>query len=85
MAAITRTSTGMVPGAAEPLHLALLQDAQELGLQVDAEAADLVEEQGAAVGQLEPAELARVGARERPLLVTEQLGLEQRRREWRPR
>ena len=64
-------------GAAEPLDLALLERAQQLGLEVDAQAADLVEEERAAVGQLELAELARVGAGEGALLVAEQLGLEQ--------
>ncbi len=64
-------------GAAEALDLALLQRAQELGLEVDAQAAHLVEEQRAAVGQLELAGLARVGAGEGALLVAEQLRLEQ--------
>jgi hypothetical protein len=64
-------------GAPEPFHLALLQRAQELGLEVHAQAPHLVEEQGAAVGQLELAELARVRAGEGALLVAEQLGLEE--------
>ena len=38
---------------AEPLERAFLQHAQELGLQVEREIADLVEKQRAAVGQLE--------------------------------
>ena len=37
---------------------------------------DLVQEQRAALGQLEPAELALIRAGERPLLVAEQLGLD---------
>src|SRR5258705_8877197 len=68
-------------GAAEPLDLPLLQGAEELRLQVDAQAADLVEEEGSSVGQLELAQLARVGAGEGALLVSEQLGLEQRVRD----
>ena len=77
MAAITRTSTWMVRVPAEPLDLALLERAQQLGLEIDPQAADLVEEERAAVGQLELAGLARVGAGEGALLVAEQLGLEQ--------
>src|SRR5262245_44767089 len=63
---------------AEPLDLALLQDAQELRLQVEAQGADLVEEQRAAVGELEAAELLGVRAGEGALLVAEQLRLDQR-------
>jgi hypothetical protein len=47
------------PVAADGLEGALLQDAQELGLGVDGELADLVEEEGAAVGHLEPAGCGR--------------------------
>ena len=65
------------PRAAEPLELVLLQDAQDLGLRVGAHVADFVEEQRAAVGLLEAADALLVGAGERALLVTEQLGLEQ--------
>ena len=54
-----RTSTRMVSRAAQPLELALLQHAQELRLGHRREVADLVEEQRAAVGQLEAALLAR--------------------------
>ena len=64
--------------AADALELLLLQHAQQLELQAGRHVADLVEEQGAAVGQLEPAELALDGAGEGALLVAEQLGLEQR-------
>src|SRR5204862_2480674 len=51
---------------------------QELGLQAERQLADLVEEQGALVGELEAAELLLGGAGERALLVTEQLALDQR-------
>src|SRR4029078_3005184 len=64
--------------AADALELALLDRAQELDLHLDRDLADLVEEQRAAVGELEPAGLARRRAGERALLVAEQLGLHQR-------
>ncbi len=73
------------PRAAKALELALLQDAQQLGLHFHRDVADLVEEQRAAVRQLEPARPARDRARERALLVSEQLALEQARRAGRPR
>ena len=55
----------------------LLQHAQDLRLRVRAHVADLVEEQGPAVGLLEPADPLLVGAGERALLVSEQLRFEQ--------
>ena len=58
VAAITRTSTLIVCVAADALELALLEDAQQLGLDRRRDLADLVEEQRAAVGELEPAVLA---------------------------
>ena len=63
--------------AAQPLDLSLLEGAQQLGLEIDAQRAHLVQEQGAAVGQLELAHLACVGPRKRALLVPEQLGFEE--------
>ena len=54
-----------------------LQHAQQPGLGLERHVADLVEEQGAALGLLEPPDLARIGAGERALLVTEQLALDQ--------
>ena len=63
--------------AADALEAALLEHAQQLGLQLGLELADLVEEERAAVGQLEPAALALGRAGERALLVAEQLALEQ--------
>ncbi len=65
--------------AAEAAELALLQDAQQLGLRVERQVADLVEEERAAVGQLEHAGALRVGAGERAALVTEELALERAR------
>ena len=57
---------------------ALLEHAQELGLQAERQLADLVEEQRAAVGHLEAAGLLLGRAGERALLVAEQLALDQR-------
>ena len=65
------------PGAAEPLELAFLQDAQELRLRREAHLADLVEEQHAAGRQLDLARLGLLRAGERAALVAEQLRLEQ--------
>ena len=45
--------------AADALELALLQHAQELHLHLDRDLADLVEEERAAVGELEAPRLAR--------------------------
>src|SRR5262249_9313336 len=66
------------PRAAEPFELALLQHPQQLRLNLERQIADLVEEQRAAVGELEASDLAGVGAGERALVVAEQLALEQR-------
>ena len=69
--------------AAEPLELPILQQAKKLGLQRQAELADLVEKQRPLVGELDPAGFAGGGARKGALLVPEQLafqqGLRQRR------
>src|SRR5712692_2569978 len=66
------------PHAAHPLHLALLEHAEQARLEIEAQGADLVEEDGTAVSQLELAELARVGAGEGAALVAEQLRFDQR-------
>ena len=78
VAAITRTSTDLLGAAAEPAEAALLQHAQQLDLRRRRHLADLVEEQRAAVGQLEAALPAIGGAGEGALLVAEDLALEQR-------
>ena len=67
---------------AERLDLALLQHAQQLGLQADAHRADLVEKDRPAVGQRELAFLRAGGVRERPADVAEELGFQQASREW---
>ena len=61
---------------ADPLHLALLQHAQQLGLQAQGHFGDFVEQDGAAVGQLELAGLRGDGAGEGALLVAEQGGFQ---------
>src|SRR4030095_3620207 len=66
-----------VTSPAHPPEDPLLEDAEELRLAVERHLADLVEEQGAPVGQLHQALLRRLGVGERALLVAEQLALEQ--------
>ena len=63
--------------AAEALKLALLKHAQQLRLELERDFTDLVEKNGAAVGQLEAANALRDGAGERTLLVAKKLTLEQ--------
>ena len=63
--------------ATDALYLLILEYAQELGLQAEVELADLVEEDRAAVGLLELADLAGVRAGERAFLVSEELALHQ--------
>src|SRR5690606_40975428 len=64
-------------GAADPLEYALLKDAQQLDLHVEAHVPDLVEEQCAAVRELEASGARADGAGERTFLMAEQLGFEQ--------
>ena len=59
------------------MKLALLQNAQELGLRSGVQIADFIEEDGAAIGQLELALARGDGAGECALLVAEQLAFEQ--------
>ena len=77
MAAISRNCGADRPRAADPFDLAFLDRAQQLGLQVRLEVADLVEEQRAAVGQLELADALLDRAGERALFVAEQRALDQ--------
>ena len=63
---------------AQPPERPLLQHAQQLHLRGRLHLGDLVEEERAAVRQLEHAGPAVVRAGERPLLMTEDLALEQR-------
>ena len=69
------------PGPADPVDLPLLDGAKQLRLQAHVHLADLVEQQRAAVGLLEPADPAGHGAGKGALLVAEQLGLQQRFRD----
>src|SRR5690606_15169169 len=62
-------------GAADAGDLAVLERAQQLGLEPEVELADLVEEDGPAVGLLELADVAAVRTGERALLVAEELAL----------
>ena len=67
--------------AADARELAGLQHAQHLRLRGQRHVADLVEEDRAAIGDLEQAALLRDRAGERTALVTEQLALDQLGRE----
>src|SRR5439155_17571771 len=71
------------PGATDTLELLLLEDPEELRLEVERDLADLVEEERAAMGHLEAADLLRDGPGERAPLVTEELTLEEPRRDGR--
>src|SRR5215472_9937612 len=68
---------------AQPAHLARFQDSQELGLELQRELSDLVQEDGATLGLLEDPEALLVRSGEGASLVTEQLGLEKVRRKGR--
>ncbi len=63
--------------AANTLELLLLEHAQELRLRLERELADLVEEDAAAVGELEPPAPLLGRAGEGALLVAEELALDQ--------
>src|SRR5262249_36743031 len=64
--------------AAEPHHLAALDDAQELRLRVERQLADLVEEDAASMRGLEEPRSRDDGAAEGASLVAEQLAFEDR-------
>jgi hypothetical protein len=77
VAEITRTRHANNLLAAHAVEFAFLQHAQQLGLRCAVQIAHFVQENRAAVGQLELA-AARAGrAGERALLVPEQFGFEQ--------
>ena len=77
VAPISRTSTWMVLVAADPLERAIFDDAQELLLDRERGGGDLVEEQRAAVGELEAGQAAPLGAGVGAGLVAEQLAVEE--------
>ena len=66
---------------AEPHEVALLDHAQQLGLGLERNGADLVEEDAAPIGEIEQSFLRIDGAGERALHVAEQRRLEQVRRQ----
>ncbi len=72
-----RTSTGISSAPADPPDLPFLEGPQELDLGPRRHLPDLVEEKGAALGQLEHALLVGDGARERAAHVAEELALEE--------
>src|SRR2546426_2151354 len=67
-------------GPPQPLKFALLEDAQEFGLDGRTHLPHLIEEQNAPGGLLDPARVGRRRSRECPLLVAEELRLEERLR-----
>jgi hypothetical protein len=67
--------------AAEPHEVAFLDDPQQLGLGLERDVADLVEENAALVRQVEEPLLRIDGAREGAFHVTEEGGFEQIRRQ----
>ena len=77
VAASTRASTVIRAGAADRLHRLLLQHAQHLGLRLQAHVADFVEEDRAAVGDLELAPPVVDRAGEGAAHVAEQLAFDQ--------
>ena len=66
-------------GAADAADLPFLEHAQELGLHLRGQLAHVVEEQGAAIGLLEPALVAAAGVGEGARLVAEEFVLHQAR------
>src|SRR4029077_12822711 len=65
------------PGAAQAFELLLLEHAEQLGLQLRGDVADLVEEQGPPVRQLESPDFLADGPGEGAFLVAKQLALQQ--------
>src|SRR6266704_1333425 len=63
-------------GGADALELAGFEDAQQLGLEIDRHVGDLVEEEAAAVGQLEAAYAVGLGVGEGAAHVAEELAVE---------
>jgi hypothetical protein len=76
-----RTSTRIGRELPHPLERAVLHDPEELFLSFERDEANLVKEERAAIGRLKPPRPFPAGPSERPLLVPEQLRLDERRRE----
>src|SRR5450631_1424671 len=68
-------------GTAQPLKLAVLDDPEQFGLQLQRHLADFVEEYGAAVGQLEAPDLPGIRPGEGTLFPPEELAFHQGRRQ----
>ena len=64
--------------AADALERAVFDDAQDLLLRLQRRVGDFIQEQGAAIGDLEAPDAALRGAGERAGLMTEQFGFQQR-------
>src|SRR5690606_11019461 len=60
-----------------PYHFTLLQDPQQLDLHIQRQVADLIKKQRAAIGRLEPSNLAAGGAGKGAPFVDEQFALYQ--------
>ena len=67
--------------AADAVEFMRLQNVKELGLDLGRNLADLIEEDGAAVGELEAADALGDGAGEGSLFVAEELAFHEARRE----
>src|SRR6187402_1447378 len=67
--------------ASEPLVLALLEQPKQLGLHLERELADLVQENRAVLGLLEAADAPRRSPREGALFVPEELTFQERARD----
>src|SRR5207244_11532960 len=76
-----RSTAPVRPASADTLELARLETPQQGELRGRRKIADLVEEDGPAVGELEPAEPPFQRSGERALLVTEELRRDQCRRD----
>ena len=68
---------GQRRGLAERGDLARFEEAEQLGLQIEAQLADFVEEEGAAAGGADEARVVAVGAGERAAAMAEELAFEQ--------
>ena len=62
---------------AQALEGVLLQDAQKLGLQLQGEVANFVEEEGPPIGQFKASETLGERPRERPFFVAKEFGFQQ--------
>ena len=65
--------------ASNPLELTFLENAEQLGLRLRGQIADLVKEECPAIGDLEPTDAAGDRAGERALLMAKQLALDKTR------